>query len=140
MLAIHLDGTFYGTRAAAGVMAPRGRGAIVNMGSICGLEGCTGHPHYSAAKAGIIGFTKAVGKELIQQGVRVNAIAPGHVGTETLQGALSNGRRAIAQATPARRLGRPEDVGALTVYLASDAADMMPGRSIVVDGGAMVHA
>jgi NAD(P)-dependent dehydrogenase (short-subunit alcohol dehydrogenase family) len=78
---------------------------IVNMGSVCGLEGCTGHPHYSAAKAGILGFTKSVGMELIQQGVRVNAIAPGDVGTETLQGPLAERRRAIAQATPARASG-----------------------------------
>jgi 3-oxoacyl-[acyl-carrier protein] reductase len=137
MLAIHLDGTFYGTRAAARVMAPRGRGAIVNMGSICGLEGCTGHPHYSAAKAGIIGFTKAVGKELIQQGVRVNAIAPGHVGTETLQGQLADGRRAIAQATPARRLGRPAEMAATVAFLASDDASYFVGATLSPNGGSV---
>jgi len=137
MLAIHLDGTFYGTRAAARVMAPRGRGAIVNMGSICGLEGCTGHPHYSAAKAGIIGFTKAAGKELIQQGVRVNAIAPGHVGTEALQGQLVDGRRAIAQATPARRLGRPEEMAATVAFLASDDASYFVGATLSPNGGSV---
>jgi 3-oxoacyl-[acyl-carrier protein] reductase len=137
MLSIHLDGTFYGTRAAARVMAPRGRGTIINMASICGLEGCTGHPHYSAAKAGIIGFTKAVGKELIQQGVRVNAIAPGHVGTETLQGHLDERRRAIAAATPARRLGRPEEMAAAVAFLASDDADYFVGATLSPNGGAV---
>jgi 3-oxoacyl-[acyl-carrier protein] reductase len=137
MLSIHLDGTFYGTRAAAHVMAPRGRGAIVNMASICGLEGCTGHPHYSAAKAGIIGFTKAVAKELIQQGVRVNAIAPGHVGTEALQGHLEQRRRAIAAATPAGRLGRPEEMAATVAFLASDDAGYFVGATLSPNGGSV---
>ena len=64
VLSVHLDGTFYGTRAAVKRMAPRGEGAIVNMASICGIEGCTGHPHYSAAKAGVLGFTRATAKEV----------------------------------------------------------------------------
>jgi 3-oxoacyl-[acyl-carrier protein] reductase len=137
MLAIHLDGTFHGTRAAARVMAPRGRGAIVNMGSICGLEGCTGHPHYSAAKAGIIGFTKAVAKELIQQGVRVNAIAPGHVGTAALQAQLDERRRAIAAETPAGRLGRPEEMAATVAFLASDDASYFVGATLSPNGGSV---
>jgi 3-oxoacyl-[acyl-carrier protein] reductase len=137
MLAIHLDGTFHGTRAAARVMAPRGRGAIVNMGSICGLEGCTGHPHYSAAKAGIIGFTKAVAKELIQQGVRVNAIAPGHVETATLQAQLDERRRAIAAETPAGRLGRPDEMAATVAFLASDDASYFVGATLSPNGGSV---
>ena len=137
MLSIHLDGTFYGTRAAARAMAPRGQGAIVNMGSICGLEGCTGHPHYSAAKAGIIGFTKAVAKELIQQGIRVNAIAPGHVGTATLQGRLDARRRAIAAATPAGRLGHPEEMAATVAVLASDDAGYFVGQTLSPNGGSL---
>ena len=94
-------------------MAPRGSGAIVNMASICGIEGCVGHPHYSAAKAGILGFTKAAAKELIVQGIRINAVAPGFVDTSRLKGALDDGRQAHRVArTPAGRLGTPEEVAA----------------------------
>jgi len=89
MLSVHLDGTFYGTRAAARSMGPRGAGVIVNMASICGIEGCTGHPHYSAAKGGILAFTRTVAKELIQQGIRVNTIAPGFVDTQLVSGSLT---------------------------------------------------
>ena len=139
MLAVHLDGTFFGTRAAARSMAPRRTGAIVNIASVCGLEGCTGYPHYSAAKAGIIGFTKAVAAELIQQGVRVNAIAPGHVGTETLQSRLDERRRAIAAETPAGRLGRPEEMAATVAFLASDDAGYFVGATLSPNGGSVMY-
>jgi 3-oxoacyl-[acyl-carrier protein] reductase len=135
MLAIHLDGTFYCTRAAVAAMAPRRRGVIVNMSSICGLAGCTGHPHYSAAKAAILGFTKAAAKELIVQGIRVNAVAPGHVGTETLQGEISAERRAIAASTPAGRLAEPDEVAATVAFLASDEAGYFVGAVLSPNGG-----
>ena len=97
MLAVHLDGTFFGTRAAARSMAQHGGGVIVNIASVCGIEGCAGYPHYSAAKGGILAFTRAVRKELIVQGIRVNAIAPGFIETPTggMQGA-AGGRHARA--------------------------------------------
>src|SRR5690349_15942698 len=108
VMSVHLDGTFYCTRAAVRSMAPRGGGVIVNMASICGIEGCVGHPHYSAAKAGILGFTRSVAKELIVQGVRVNAVAPGFIDTARLSGSLGARRRAELGRTPAGRLGTPE--------------------------------
>ncbi len=135
LLAVHLDGTFFCTRAAARLMAPRGSGAIVNMSSVCGIEGCTGHPHYSAAKAGILGFTKAVAKELIVQGIRVNAVAPGHVDTGTLKGRLDAGRRVIAAHTPAGRLARPEEIAATVAFLASDDAAYYVGATLNPNGG-----
>ena len=134
-LAIHLDGTFYCTRAAVRSMGPLGRGAVVNMSSICGLEGCTGHPHYSAAKAAILGFTKAAAKELIVQGVRVNAVAPGHVGTNTLQGEISEERAALAASTPAGRLAEPEEIAATVAFLASDDASYFIGAVLSPNGG-----
>ena len=135
MLAIHLDGTFYCTRAAVRMMAPRGRGVVVNMSSICGLEGCTGHPHYSAAKAAVLGFTKAAAKELIVQGIRVNAVAPGHVDTSTLKGEINEQRAAIARGTPAGRLATPDEVAATVAFLASDDAAFYVGAVLSPNGG-----
>ncbi len=135
MLAVHLDGTFHGTRAAARVMAPRGRGVIINMASVCGLEGCTGHPHYSAAKAGILGFTRSVAKELIVQGVRVNALAPGYVDTATPRDGRDAQRRTIAARTPAQRLADPDEVASAVVFLASDESAYFVGATLSPNGG-----
>jgi 3-oxoacyl-[acyl-carrier protein] reductase len=140
LLAVHLDGTFYGTRAAARVMAPRGSGAIVNVSSICGIEGCTGHPHYSAAKAGIIGLTRSVAKELILQGIRVNAVAPGYVDSGTAVGAIDERRRAMALKTPAGRLARPEEIAATVAFLASDEASYFVGATLSPNGGLVTAA
>jgi 3-oxoacyl-[acyl-carrier protein] reductase len=135
LLAVHLDGTFFCTRAAARLMAPRGHGAIVNMASVCGLEGCTGHPHYSAAKAGILGFTKAVAKELIVQGIRVNAVAPGHVDTGTHKDRLDESRQVVAAQTPAGRLAHPEEIAATVAFLASEDASYYVGATLSPNGG-----
>ena len=122
LMAVHLDGTFFCTRAAARLMAPRGSGVIVNMASVCGIEGCTGHPHYSAAKAGILGFTR-------------NAVAPGHVDTSTLKGRLDASRQVIANRTPAGRLARPEEIAATVAFLASDDAAYYVGATLGPNGG-----
>jgi 3-oxoacyl-[acyl-carrier protein] reductase len=135
LLAVHLDGTFYCTRAAARSMAARGSGVIVNMSSVCGLEGCTGHPHYSAAKAAILGFTKSVAKELIVQGIRVNAVAPGHVGTNALQETLAESRRVVAASTPAGRLADPDEIAGTVAFLASDDAGYFVGAVLSPNGG-----
>jgi 3-oxoacyl-[acyl-carrier protein] reductase len=136
MLAVHLNGTFFGTRAAAASMAARGSGTIVNMASICGIEGCTGHPHYSAAKGGILAFTRAVAKELIQQGVRVNAIAPGFVDTQLVSGSLSEPLvGAVVMGTPQGRLGRPEEIAATIAFLAGDESSFFVGATVSPNGG-----
>ncbi len=136
MLSVHLDGTFYGTRAAARSMAARETGSIVNLASICGIEGCTGHPHYSAAKGGILAFTRTVAKELIQQNVRVNAIAPGFVDTQLVSGSLTEPLvAAVAMQTPQGRLGRPEEIAATVAFLASDEASFFVGDTVSPNGG-----
>jgi 3-oxoacyl-[acyl-carrier protein] reductase len=134
MLAVHLDGTFYGTRAAARSMAGRG-GVIVNIASVCGIEGCTGYPHYSAAKAGVIGFTRAVAKELIVQGIRVNAVAPGYLesaGSGIGENAL---RKAQRLRTPAGRFGRSEEIAGTVAFLAGDDAGFFVGQTLSPNGG-----
>ena len=135
MLSIHLDGTFYCTRAALRTMAPRGSGVIVNIASICGMEGCTGSPHYSAAKAGILGLTRAVAKEVITQGVRVNAIAPGYIDTPMINDISDVMLQATVLQTPIGRLGTPKEIAALAVFLASDDAGFFVGATVSPNGG-----
>jgi 3-oxoacyl-[acyl-carrier protein] reductase len=134
ILAVHLDGTFYGTRAAARSMAARG-GVIVNIASVCGIEGCTGYPHYSAAKAGVLGFTRAVAKELILQGIRVNAVAPGFLespGAGVGENAL---RTAQLLRTPAGRFGRSDEIAGTVAFLASEDAGFFVGATLNANGG-----
>ncbi len=135
VMSVHLDGTFYGTRAAVRRMAPRGTGAIVNMASVCGIEGCTGHPHYSAAKAGVLGFTRATAKEVIVQGIRVNAIAPGFIDTTRTKAQVGVAREVNVIRTPAGRLGTPEEVAAAVAFLVSDDAAFFVGATVSPNGG-----
>lgn len=135
VMSVHLDGTFYGTRAAVRRMAPRRAGAIVNMASICGIEGCTGHPHYSAAKAGVLGFTKATAKEVIVEGIRVNAVAPGFIDTTRTKADVGVAREVNVARTPMGRLGTPEEVAATVAFLASDDAAFFVGATVSPNGG-----
>ncbi len=135
VMSVHLDGTFHGTRAAVRRMAPRRAGAIINMASVCGIEGCTGHPHYSAAKAGVLGFTRATAKEVIVQGIRVNAVAPGFIDTSRTRAQVGAARQVNVARTPAGRLGTPEEVAATVAFLASDDAAFFVGATVSVNGG-----
>jgi 3-oxoacyl-[acyl-carrier protein] reductase len=141
LFAIHVDGTFYCSRAAVRHMAPRDSGVIINMASVCGIEGCTGHPHYSAAKAAILGLTKSAAKELIVQGIRVNALAPGFVDTsapaanDADRDAMAANRRGLAATVPAGRMGTPDEVAAAAAFLASDDSDYFVGATLSPNGG-----
>jgi 3-oxoacyl-[acyl-carrier protein] reductase len=131
----NLAGAFFTCRAVARPMLKRRRGAIVNMSSVVGVHGNPGQTNYAASKAGLIGLTKALAKELGGRGIRVNAVAPGYIET-ALTGALSEEARAeILRQTPMRRLGRPYDVAAAVRFLVSDAAGFVTGDVLAVDGG-----
>ena len=135
VMSVHLDGTFYGTRAAVRRMSERRAGAIVNMASVCGIEGCTGHPHYSAAKAGVLGFTRATAKEVIVQGIRVNAIAPGFIDTTRTKDQVGVARQVNVARTPIGRLGTPEEIAATVAFLVSDDAGFFVGATLSPNGG-----
>lgn len=116
-------------------MFRRRSGCIVNLASVVGRRGNAGQANYAAAKAGIIGLTKSLAKELGARGVRVNAIAPGYIDTPMTQALSEEIRKAIVDATPLRRMGAAEDVAGAVVFLASSQARFVTGVVLPVDGG-----
>lgn len=135
VIAVHLKGTWNGTRAAAAVMRERGRGAIVNMSSISGKVGLIGQTNYSAAKAGIVGLTKAAAKELARLGVRVNAIQPGLIRSAMTEAMPQRIWDAKLAEVPMGRAGEPKEVATVALFLASDLSSYMTGTVLEVTGG-----
>ena len=135
VLDTNLRGTFHMCRAVARKMLRRRAGSIVNLTSVVGLHGNAGQVNYAASKAGIVGLTKSLAKELGNRGVRANAIAPGYIDTE-LTGVLPEDvRNVILGNTPLGRLGTPEDVAGAVRFLCSDEAGFVTGEVLLVDGG-----
>ena len=135
VLGTNLEGTFHMCRAVSRSMMRRRAGSIVNLTSFVGIHGNPGQVNYAASKAGIIGLTKALAKELGNRGVRVNAVAPGYITTELTDALSEEIRGFLFQATPLGRLGEPEDVAGAVRFLCSDAAAFVTGEVLLVDGG-----
>jgi 3-oxoacyl-[acyl-carrier protein] reductase len=131
----NLSGTFYTCRAAARGMMKRRRGSIVNIASVVGLHGNPGQTNYSASKAGIIGFTKALARELGGRGVRANVVAPGYVDTRLTDVIPDELKQGMLASTPLGRFGEPEDVAGAVRFLCSDEASFITGEVVLVDGG-----
>jgi 3-oxoacyl-[acyl-carrier protein] reductase len=131
----NLGGAFFTCRALSRPMLKRRSGAIVNISSIVGVRGNAGQTNYAASKAGLIGLTKALAKELGGRGIRVNAIAPGYIATELTDALPDAARDAILANTPLGRLGEPSDVARAVRFLCSDAAAFITGDVLAVDGG-----
>jgi 3-oxoacyl-[acyl-carrier protein] reductase len=135
VLDTNLGGTFNTCRAVTRGMMKRRAGAIVNVSSIVGVHGNPGQTNYSASKAGIIGFTKALARELGSRGVRANVVAPGYISTRLTNELPEELQQSMLASTPLGRFGDPEDVAGAVRFLASDAAAFVTGEVLLVDGG-----
>jgi 3-oxoacyl-[acyl-carrier protein] reductase len=135
VLDTNLGGTFNTCRAVSRGMMKRRGGAIVNVSSIVGVHGNPGQTNYSASKAGIIGFTKALARELGSRGVRANVVAPGYISTRLTNELPEELRQSMLANTPLGRFGDPEDVAGAVRFLSSDASSFITGEVLLVDGG-----
>lgn len=139
VIAINLKGAYYGMQAALRHMMPRRSGRIINISSVGGVTGTPLHTHYSASKAGMIGLTKAVAKEVAEYGITVNAVAPGLIDTPLSQEKSPlEWKDWVVERTPMKRLGRVEEISGVIAFLASDPASYITGQVISPNGGYVI--
>lgn len=135
VLGVNLTGAFLVTRAVAKIMIRQRSGSIVNVSSVVAMIGSAGQANYSASKAGLLGFTRSLARELASRGVRVNAVAPGFIETEMTKTLPEDVRQGYAARIPLARMGRPEDVAEVVAFLLGDGASYLTGVVIPIDGG-----
>ena len=135
VLDINLKGTFLFTKASTRAFLKQKSGRIINIASVVGLIGNAGQCNYAASKAGVIGFTKAVARELASRGITANAIAPGFIETKMTEALSEEARAALTKQIPLGSLGQPEDVASAALFLAGPAARYITGQVLAVDGG-----
>ena len=135
VLSTNLKGVFLATKAVAKLMMKQRAGRIVNMASVVGITGNAGQANYSAAKAGVIGFTKTIARELASRGITANAVAPGFIGTDMTAALSDKAWDAALSGIPLGRMGTPEDIAAAVLFLVSDQASYITGQVLNVDGG-----
>ncbi len=138
MIGVHLNGTFFCSREALKLMARRNRGAIINMSSVAALMGLDATPHYSAAKGGILAFTRALAREVSSRGIRVNAICPGYIDTPMTAPISPLMQRVILARTPLARMGEPREIADTALFLASDESSYFTGQWLSPNGGLFI--
>lgn len=131
----NLKGAFHTIRHMSRYFLKQKSGKIINISSVSGIMGNAGQANYSASKAGIIGLTKSAARELASRGINVNAIAPGFIATDMTDSMPKEAREKMIEKIPLNRIGRPEEIADLAVFLASDKADYITGQVFAVDGG-----
>ena len=139
VLEANLKGAFRTIRAGSRGMMKKRSGRIINIASVVGLIGNKGQANYAASKAGLIGLTKSMARELATRGITVNAVAPGFIETDMTRALTEEQRGALAKQIPMERLGQPADVAAAVLFLASDASGYITGQTLVVDGGMVMQ-
>ena len=135
VILVNLTSVFVLTRGVLRGMMRRRYGRIVNIASISGVLGNPGQPNYAASKAGLVGMTKSLAREVASRGITANAIAPGFIATPMTAALTEKQVEAIAKAIPTQRFGKPEDIAAAAVFLASDEAGYVTGETMHVNGG-----
>ena len=135
VMGVNLKGTFNCAKIAAKTMMKQRSGSIINIASVVGVIGNAGQANYAASKAGIIGFTKSLAKELAQRGIKVNAVAPGFIETDMTQSLSEKAKNAMLNQIPMGKAGKPEDIAMVVAFLASESAAYITGQTIHVSGG-----
>lgn len=131
----NLKGTFHTIRHMSRYFLKQKSGKIINMSSVSGILGNAGQANYSASKAGVIGLTKSVARELASRRINVNAIAPGFIATDMTDAMTEEAKEKIAESIPFKRIGQPEEIAKMALFLASDKSDYITGQVFAVDGG-----
>jgi 3-oxoacyl-[acyl-carrier protein] reductase len=135
VLDVNLKGTFLCTKAAVRRMLRQKSGRIINVTSVVGISGQAGQANYAASKAGVIGFTQSVAREVASRGILVNAVAPGYIATQMTDALPAEHRERLLRQIPLGRIGQPEDVAGVILFLCSPQASYVTGQVLVVDGG-----
>ena len=135
----NLKGAFYGMKSVIRSMMKNKFGRIINITSIVGITGNAGQANYAASKAGLIGMTQSIAKEVGSRGITVNCIAPGWIDTEMTDELPENSKSALLDRIPLGKIGKPDDIAYTTLFLASNEANYITGQTITVDGGRIIN-
>ena len=139
VLNVNLKGAYHGMKAAIRPMIKNRNGRIINITSIVGITGNPGQANYAASKAGLVGMTRSIAKEVASRGITVNCIAPGWIDTSMTEELTEKMKEEFISRIPIGRIGNPEDIAYATVFLASDEASYITGQTIIVDGGRIIN-